>query len=540
MRPDLSGPGDEDLEGVDPALLVDDVPEPAPPAEEPSYEEDVSRPGGRTADVLRAQNRVSRAIAVEEEADDEIANTLRTFIQNEAGGVISIERRGPPGMPACEYGRVCDISCADVRSKSLEERVEAKCGGGEFRARFRRGDGALAAVAPVTFEIAGDPICKSRIGKAWLREAQRDGQETRTPESESDPMAKGSGAMTMILKFLGDQQQQRQFDADRERDERKLQRERELGEMAAQREAAKREADAAANKLKAEQEIALERMRKEEEARAASQQRMFDAQIEMMGRRAEAEIEGIKINGQIALERAKSELKTNERISEMKMTGGLGFEVLTEVKKGIAEMFLKSQEKTLGLEDAEDTGFLGTIGDILKENAPRLIEMGHELVTGKPAPAHVPELPAPEAPAVAVPTVDDPVAGVAIPHTDPAPAPVFGRAQADRAAAQIVMAQVVGFTRPLAALMRAGPDARAAWSMELSEDGRSLEDCFARMPKNCRLALASGWDPFLQLIAGMKDDHALLVGLAEDAERRAWIDELLACGPWVPDEEPAA
>lgn len=558
LEPSMGAPRPQDsgLPGInDDNVLLDDVPPPADIAEEaePSFydqpDEDLSRPGGRTADVLRAQARVSRHLAIEQSADKELEDTLRTFVQSEASGTITIFRRGPPGMPACEYGRVCDISCADVRTKSLEERVEARAGGGEYRAVFRRGDSSLASVPPMTFEIAGDPIPKSTIGRRWLKDAQRDGMEQRP--DRSDDLLDGRGGMVQVmLKFFGDQTAAREAAEDRARRDHAAAMERERTEAITEREAARAQAQADREAAKAAADLERERIREEMKTAAQMQKEQFAANMELVKMRAEAELEAIRQRGAVELERAKSDIKMHERSSEMKMTGGLGFDVLADVKKGIAEMFMKKSEKDMGFEDDETPWYV----DILKDNAPALLQMGQELLLGK---SSAPPPPAPTVPSLVhttpralpehadapnddVPTVEDAPEAEESQQAAPSTPELAQVLQAnDAVGGRLAVAAVVGFVRPLAAVMRLGPEPETAWDMPLSAEGDTLAQCYGRMPGNARAALATGWDQFLPLIAGLKQEHALLTHLMTVPENRAWMDALLSVGPWTPEEAPA-
>ena len=554
----------------------------APPAEVRRRRAPPMTPGERSADAMLASSAAARKIGRDKLADGTLDEGVRRFMREDANGYFSVRRVGPQSMPESELGVLGDLSFMDFTGSETSPSaiVQSRWGGGSFLLIPKRSDGSSAEVDPVRLRVGGDPKPISKIGKKWLADAMRAGRTDEEMILRSEQPESSGQTFAMMLKILETQQEEARRREDREREERRREDERRRQEDERRREEderrreedrrreeerrkeerEERERERKAEERRWEQFKADQEARRKEEREAARREhesnlRMIEEQNALRMKRIEAEAE-------IASKRADAHLKLEVMRAENSATHGLGIEGLSKMQSQLGELMAKKVAKDLNLDDEKEGG--GSIMDAMTDSArevmPDLLRIAGETLLPRlanlipqrgaetppaAAPAAAPALPAPNsprslpAPDVVEPDALDPVPADAAgaPPAPPAPAivPPLDREKRMQQARALAIQGVIGFARPLGVIGLARPDASAAWSHEISPNGRTLADAYDAMTEQARntLAGADGWNAFTALLNRVSPEDATalteIVAIEGGAE---WVAEFLSAGPW--------
>ncbi len=547
--------------------------------------------GVMTSDVTVTKSRIARAMRREEQEDAKIGDIVERFLKSEADGYFDVWRRGPIEMPSIELGWLGKLTPSELASGSANEILLKRYGGGTYELVPKRSDGTRAESITPTITIGGaDPRPSTKIGKAWLARAVKEGTLDDAPPIQK---SEDSGGMAqLIIQMMERDKERDRIRADAEAAQRRADAEERKQEWKERQEAAKAERAKELEELKAQREREREEARaqrerdlKEFEARSAREaeasKARLDGQIEEMKLNSAAHIEQMKLDAEIDRDRRKMLLDAEARRMETKDTGGLGLEGLAKVRETIAQAIVSAELKKAGLDEDEDEspGLGGAIADVLRQEGPELVQkissiflpklaekflgsgpaappapppppqVAHTPMnrlpapTASPAPAGVPDFstagqgaasaPVVEPESAEVPTVESPETPAAAP-SGPTPEVAL------TAAANYALGAVLQFVRPLTVLALAQPDAEAAWDAPVGADGRTLADAFRLMPKNARETAAADWPKFMAAVreASAADADVWDKALAQDGGE-AWLEEFLAAGPWVPEVDEA-
>jgi len=518
--PDEGDPADGALDDYP---VDEELPHPGDLAEEPLHFAP-PRSGMRRQMIDTAVGRMEA-----KQYEDETRALLELTDKLRAGptdAYVEIRRTGPLDLPGTERGRIGKVRISDVRTKSLDDMISDRWGGGEYVVIARRVNGEPVEAGIVEVEIAGDPKPVSSAGVAWLQQrrgaeggqgGQSDAtslvlmremmQTVRDLQASRDSRAEKADTNSVTLAF---QTQQQLFSEARQEQERRREEEKREREERIRREDAERK------------EAALERQR-EHEARMAREQRQWEADREAARARNEADREEAKTNRELLLKRL-----------EDGAGGGLGLGVLKKLKEEFVGLLIDDVRAKSGA-DGGESSWQDVAKDVVREHGGEFIGRVLNIVeTAKPGTASPRGLPPPAADASYEPeTVTQPG------DVSPQERQRLGMLLANERAAR----RVTGFLRMVHAELLAQGEPRAVWEDPQEEGGPTLADVYALMPGPFKAALAGGWQPFVQMLppqSPAREEALAIVNLCKDPQRpmfTPWMNAFLLSGPWTWEAE---
>lgn len=531
-----------------------------------------------------------------ERMSDALDDAFRRFITSNEGGYFAVTRDGPAWLPDCEKGELPGrIQVTRLNTKTLQEIVRDKFGGGQFRAEARRGDNTLAGLAEIEFSVAGEPIPQTPQGRKFMQD--RAEQDERSPSAKRKEEESAIAAALRLqaegadkhVKAMAEMQSQNIAALERammssdnakkaEQEQRKndvaLQVEQMRQDAAARDRQAAEERAAAQRRHDAEMQERRERMereKKEYEDRRALELRQYEARME--AERAEREERRAREEHERKMERIearkradasarkemlalKYQFRLDSRRAEMDLTGGLGFKghkkVSTAVASAKVDATIAEIKKKAGIEDEVEEDWVDKLLQLAQEHGPGILAK----ITGTPQEAPVQQIPAQMQPMPMLPMQQMqqmPVSQMtppaqqqeaqqppAEPGQEPAQAPADQQqpqpAAAGRSGRQIAALRV--FLHGLATIVGDRPAAEIAWETEYLDDGTTLEVAFLKMAEGDRTALETGgWETFFRGVdpALAPNEMSALQALLSTERGIAYLNEIGAMAPWAPD-----
>lgn len=554
----------------DPASAPVQMPEPGPTPDEGETFLRPAEPAGGAAQQrwgwMREQRReateadlAAGAVRKETAAIQEAVLKLRGL---DAQGYFEVRRIGPPSLPQTEIGRVCKIRLDKLGKKSLDDEIEARCGGGEYQAIARRADHSVVPGGDVMIDIAGTPTMVSDQGREWQRRA---GGVQPAKADDVDQLSRlmevaermglssaksDSSSVALMLqkqsqdheKWMAEEKQRR----DEEREERRRKDEAEREERARRdAERMRREDEERAVRAKRDEEEREERKRRWESEQKEAQRR-HERQLAEDKARFDLQIKQVEENNKRTLEMMK--LQSQDRRDAQMLDP-------KKLKDFMSDLAITKLKETAGISEEDEPSWWQKL---LSEHGGKLIEAGVDIISSRAGVRRPPAeavaatptmLPDPAASAPADADVEAPAAGEP-PAPDagaaaPAPTGPQGPGQQDETkalaanAATSAAISVSNFTRVLSVEMLAQRTPMASWEMPQDDNGTSLADLYERMPEPARLALQRGWMAFRGLVPPPGHSAARIIDdlLTRHPKGVEWMRSMLSIGPWAVDDD---